>query len=88
MDMPLGNTELLKPAAMINLLGAEGVNGLYEITGLDTILALKGVYIHLYNKTHTKPKRKMGHITILGDSIDEIREKAAIVKNHLGMKQL
>jgi 5-(carboxyamino)imidazole ribonucleotide synthase len=88
MDMPLGNTELLKPAAMINLLGAEGVNGLYEITGLDTILALKGVYIHLYNKTHTKPKRKMGHITILGDSIDEIREKAAIVKKHLGMKQL
>lgn len=88
MDMPLGNTELLQAAAMINLLGAEGVNGLYEITGLDTILALKGVYIHLYNKTHTKPKRKMGHITILGESIEEIREKATVVKNHLGMKQL
>ena len=87
MDMPLGNTDLLQPAAMINLLGADGVNGLYEITGLETILSLKGVYIHLYNKTHTKPKRKMGHITILGDSIDDIRDKAAIVKKHLGMKQ-
>jgi 5-(carboxyamino)imidazole ribonucleotide synthase len=88
MDMPLGNTDLLQPAAMINLLGADGVNGLYEITGLETILSLKGVYIHLYNKTHTKPKRKMGHITILGDSIEDIRDKAAIVKKHLGMKQL
>jgi len=88
MDMPLGNTELLKPAAMINLLGAEGVNGLYEITGLDTILNLKGVYIHLYNKTHTKPKRKMGHITILGDTLEDIRKKAGVVRAHLGMKQL
>ena len=88
MDMPLGNTELLQAAAMINLLGAEGVNGLYEITGLDTILNLKGVYIHLYNKTHTKPKRKMGHITILGDSLEDIRDKAGIVRAHLGMKQL
>lgn len=88
LDMPLGNTDLLTPAAMINLLGAENVNGLYEITGLDKILDLKGVYIHLYNKTHTKPKRKMGHITILGDSMDEVREKANLVKKHIGMKQL
>jgi 5-(carboxyamino)imidazole ribonucleotide synthase len=88
MEMPLGHTELLKPAAMINLLGADGVNGLYEITGLDTILNLQGVYIHLYNKTHTKPKRKMGHITILGESLEDIREKAAIVRAHIGMKQL
>ncbi len=88
LDMPLGNTDLLKPAAMINLLGAENVNGLYEITGLDKILDLKGVYIHLYNKTHTKPKRKMGHITILGDTMEEVREKANLVKKHIGMKQL
>lgn len=88
MDMPLGNTDQLKPAAMINLLGAEGVSGLYEITGLETILAQKGVYIHLYNKTHTKPKRKMGHITILGDSLEDIREKASLVRTHLGMKQM
>lgn len=88
LGMPLGNTDLVKPAAMINLLGFEGVNGPYEITGLDKILELKGVYIHLYNKSETKFKRKMGHITLLGDDMDEIRLKVSEVRKHLGMKQL
>lgn len=88
LDMPLGDTGLIKPAAMINLLGAEGVSGPYEITGLDKILAIPGVYIHLYNKAETKPKRKMGHITILGENLEEIKHKAADVKMHLGMKAL
>lgn len=88
LGMPLGNTDLVKPAAMINLLGFEGVKGPYEITGLDKILELKGVYIHLYNKSETKFKRKMGHITLLGDDMDEIRLKVSEVRKHLGMKQL
>ncbi|MCC6817389.1 MAG: 5-(carboxyamino)imidazole ribonucleotide synthase [Bacteroidia bacterium] len=87
-DLPLGNTDLICPSAMLNLLGAEDVNGAYEITGLDTILSLKGVYIHLYNKSITKPKRKMGHITVLGESIEEVKQKAAKIKAVQGMKQL
>ena len=86
--MPLGNTQLIKPAAMINLLGSDGVNGEYEITGLDKILAIEGVYVHLYNKANTKPKRKMGHITIMGETLEEVKKKAAVVKQNLGMKQL
>lgn len=88
LGMPLGNTDLIQPAAMLNLLGAPGVNGAYEITGLDKILALEGVYVHLYNKANTKPMRKMGHITILGNTIDEVKKKAALVKEWIGMKQL
>ncbi len=88
LELPLGSTELIKPAAMINILGFEGVKGAYEITGLDHILGIEGVYIHLYNKAETKPKRKMGHITILGDTIEQVKEKALVVKQHLGMKQL
>lgn len=88
LKMPLGDTQLIQPAAMINLLGFESVNGDYEITGLDKILAMDGVFVHLYNKAKTKPKRKMGHITIMGNSTDEIRKKASIVKQNLGMKQL
>ena len=88
LGMPLGNTDLVKPSAMINLLGFEGVNGAYEITGLEQILKIKGVYIHLYNKTESKFKRKMGHITILGENMDEIRVKVADIRQHLGMKQL
>jgi len=46
------------------------------------------VYIHLYNKSETKPKRKMGHITILGDTLEEVRQKTAEVRQHLGMRAL
>ncbi|MES2619168.1 MAG: 5-(carboxyamino)imidazole ribonucleotide synthase [Bacteroidota bacterium] len=88
LNMPLGSTELIQPAAMLNLLGAEGVNGAYEITGLENILAMEGVFVHLYNKATTKPKRKMGHITILGNTVAEVKEKAGKVKQWLGMRQL
>lgn len=88
LGMPLGNTDLINAAAMINLLGAPDVNGPYEITGLDKILSLSGVYVHLYNKSTTKPKRKMGHITIIDKDLEKVREKATIVKRELGMKQL
>ncbi len=88
LGMPLGNTELIKPSAMINLLGFEGITGAYEIIGLDQILNIKGVYIHLYNKAETKFKRKMGHITILGENMEEIRNKVTEIRKHLGMKQL
>jgi 5-(carboxyamino)imidazole ribonucleotide synthase len=81
LGMPLGNTDLIKPSAMINLLGFEGINGAYEITGLEHILSIPGVYIHLYNKAETKFKRKMGHITITGDDLNQVKEKASRVKS-------
>ena len=86
LGMPLGNTSLIKPAAMINLLGATDVSGAYKITGLEKILATEGVFIHLYNKAETKPKRKMGHITILGTTLEEVKEKVLMVKNTISMK--
>ncbi|MBC7425113.1 MAG: 5-(carboxyamino)imidazole ribonucleotide synthase [Bacteroidia bacterium] len=88
LGMPLGDTSLIQPAAMLNLLGAEGVSGKYEITGLDEILSIPGVYIHLYNKAETRPKRKMGHITIMAPTIEEVKVNASKVKAAIGMKQL
>lgn len=88
LGLPLGDTSLIKPAAMINLLGFEGVQGAYEITGLEHILDIPGVYIHLYNKAETKPKRKMGHITIIADTLEQVKENAKKVKQYLGMKQM
>jgi len=85
LGMPLGSTKLIQPAAMINLIGFEGIEGNYEITGLDTILKIEGVYIHLYNKAVTKPNRKMGHITIMGENIETVKERASLVKTHIGM---
>ncbi|MDP2175645.1 MAG: 5-(carboxyamino)imidazole ribonucleotide synthase [Bacteroidota bacterium] len=86
LGMPLGSTELIQPAAMINILGAENVDGYYELTGLNEILNIAGVYVHLYNKNTSKPMRKMGHITILAKTAIALKEKAKLVKNALGMK--
>jgi 5-(carboxyamino)imidazole ribonucleotide synthase len=88
LNLPLGSTDLIQHAAMINLLGAQNVAGPYELSGLNEILNLEGVFIHLYNKKDTKPKRKMGHITITANNMEDVRRKAEIVKKHMGMKQL
>jgi 5-(carboxyamino)imidazole ribonucleotide synthase len=83
LGLPLGDTSLLRPAVMINVLGPAGVDGDYQIQGLDHILKMPGVYLHLYNKKTTRYKRKMGHCTILGDTQEEALQKAAEVKAHL-----
>jgi 5-(carboxyamino)imidazole ribonucleotide synthase len=73
---------------MLNLLGAEDVNGKYQLTGLEELLSTEGIYIHLYNKDTSKPHRKMGHITVLGPTIEDVKEKAIFVQNNIGMKAL
>ena len=73
LDMPLGPTVLHTPAAMVNLLGEEGYEGPARYEGIDDALAMKGVNVHLYGKRITKPFRKMGHVTVVADSVDELR---------------
>lgn len=83
---PLGDTTAHCPAAMVNILGAEGFQGpaLYE--GLDTILKMPGVHPFLYGKAITKPFRKMGHVTILGPTVSSLKEKVSLVQQHLHVK--
>ncbi|MCM3570231.1 5-(carboxyamino)imidazole ribonucleotide synthase [Neobacillus mesonae] len=64
-NWPLGSTELLKPVVMVNLLG-EHLDELYK-----EIPALTDWKIHLYGKKEAKIKRKMGHVTLLRDSVGE-----------------
>lgn len=80
LGLPLGNTDMVKPAAMINLVGAENQTGNYRLKFEKELLKLSGVYIHLYNKKEIKPNRKMGHITVLADSMDELMDKAKMVR--------
>lgn len=86
MDMPLGNTDLRMPAAMINLLGEEGFNGDAVIEGIDEVISQKGVYLHLYGKKTTKPFRKMGHVTVLGESVEDLKVKALEIKKTIKIK--
>ncbi|MDP4826281.1 MAG: 5-(carboxyamino)imidazole ribonucleotide synthase [Flavobacteriales bacterium] len=78
--MPLGSTDTLRAAAMVNLVGEDGFSGPVVYDGLDKALGMEGVYPHFYGKSETKPFRKMGHVTILADSIDALPEKVHTVK--------
>ncbi len=79
--LPLGSTTAKGVSGMLNLLGADGFNGLAKYDGLNEALAIPGVYPFLYGKKMTKPFRKMGHVTILGNTKEEIVEKSEQVKN-------
>jgi 5-(carboxyamino)imidazole ribonucleotide synthase len=77
LDLPLGSTRLKEPVGvMVNLLGAPGHTGTASYEGLSDCLAMEGVYLHLYGKTQTRPFRKMGHATVIGDDVDATTERA------------
>lgn len=80
MGWPLGDTELLRPAAMLNLLGEPGCVGKPVVLGLNEALAIPGLSFHLYGKAETRPLRKMGHVTILGETVKEVLNKAQQAK--------
>jgi 5-(carboxyamino)imidazole ribonucleotide synthase len=86
LDYPLGNTDHILPAAIVNVLGAEGYEGPAYYEGLNDVLAMDNVFVHLYGKQHTKPGRKMGHITILSNEKQELLHKANQIKNTLFVK--
>jgi len=86
MNMPLGDTGIRSAAAMVNLLGEDGYTGEALVEGLDEALSEKGIHIHLYGKKITKPFRKMGHVTILEEDIDELKNKAKRFKNLIKIK--
>ncbi len=88
LNLPLGNTDLVKPAVMINLIGPEMVSGNYKLTGLETAMDIPGFYLHLYKKEETRPGRKMGHYTVMGDSIETARTNALKIKNVLKISAL
>jgi 5-(carboxyamino)imidazole ribonucleotide synthase len=81
LGMPLGSTDLLCSAAMINIVGADDFEGKYKIDNLENILALDGVYIHMYDKSISKPARKLGHITVLAKNKEELFKKTELLRD-------
>ena len=82
-NLPLGDTRSISNAVMINLLGEKGHEGVAKYNGLEKILAIDGVYVHLYGKKYTKPFRKMGHVTIVDQNREKAIEKARFVQQTL-----
>jgi 5-(carboxyamino)imidazole ribonucleotide synthase len=80
---PLGNTDPILPSSIVNILGSEGCTGEAKYDGLDEVLKMDNVFVHLYGKTQTKPGRKMGHVTIISKEYNELTFKAHKIKNTL-----
>ena len=80
LNLPLGDTRIIQPGVMINLLGEKGFQGSVIYQGLETAIAIPGVIPHIYGKAETKSFRKMGHITIVAPTLEEAKTNGRIVK--------
>ncbi|NNK18991.1 MAG: 5-(carboxyamino)imidazole ribonucleotide synthase [Maribacter sp.] len=80
LNLPLGNTDSKVAGIMVNLVGAEGYTGNAVYENMEAILKLDGVTPHIYGKKQTRPFRKMGHVTIVHEHIEEARKIAQLVK--------
>jgi len=78
--LPLGGTDLLRPAAMANLLGDVWSKG---EPNWPALLAEPVVKLHLYGKATAKPGRKMGHLTALAETADAAAERVRAARSLL-----
>jgi len=86
LGFPLGNPQLIMNAAIVNLVGAAGFSGEAVYEGLEAVLAMDNVFVHIYGKKLTKPGRKMGHVTILSNEKQELLHKANQIRHNLFVK--
>jgi 5-(carboxyamino)imidazole ribonucleotide synthase len=77
--LPIPAPELLAPCGMVNLLGKH-----LEKLDVATLSGWGGVKLHLYGKKQSGPNRKMGHITVVGGSIQDVDSKVAMVERMIG----
>lgn len=80
LNLPLGSTKATRAGAMINLLGEPNHEGNVKYDGLEEAISIEGVHPHIYGKSITKGFRKMGHVTLTGETIEEVLEKAEKIK--------
>jgi 5-(carboxyamino)imidazole ribonucleotide synthase len=78
--LPLGSTRQFKPAAMVNLLGDVWERGEPK---WENALKDSNVKLHLYGKSEPRPGRKMGHLTVLGNTVPAARKAALAARERL-----
>ena len=83
LDYPLGNTDAILPSAIVNIVGSEGHTGDVYYEGLEEVLKMENVFVHIYGKKQTKPGRKMGHVTIMSKDYQDLTHKANKIKHTL-----
>ncbi len=86
LGLPLGSVDLLRPAAMLNLVGDPGCgSGAPRYEGLAAALAQPCVAVHIYGKREVRPFRKMGHLTALGVSAEEALARAEAARSRISI---
>ncbi|MDX1668637.1 MAG: 5-(carboxyamino)imidazole ribonucleotide synthase [Limnobacter sp.] len=87
--LPLGNTRQHSPAVMVNLLGDLwfSQDGQEREPDWSSVLALPSVKLHLYGKEQARAGRKMGHITVMADTLEAALDSAQEVRDLLGIGQ-
>lgn len=83
LNYPLGNTAPILPAAIVNVLGAANCSGTAKYEGLEDVLQMDNVFVHIYGKKETKPGRKMGHVSILGNDRKDLTYKQSRIRSIL-----
>ena len=78
--LPLGSTDLHRPAAMANLLGDLWSAGPPR---WERAAAIEGISLHLYGKAETRPGRKMGHLTALAETPRHARSLVSAARDRL-----
>ena len=81
--LPFGDCDFSQNAIMINLVGEEGFNGPVVYDGMDELLEISGLHVHLYGKAETRPMRKMGHLTLIGADLETLRKTAKRIKQQV-----
>ncbi len=82
--LPLGETTQHTPATMVNLLGDLWHN---SEPNWNHVLQHPSTKLNLYGKTEARPGRKMGHFTILNNSLEATLQQAITIKNSLNLNQ-
>ncbi len=86
MGLPLGSVAQASPASLVNLIGEEGFSGPTQVVDLDKTLAIDGVTVHLYGKTDCRSGRKMGHLSVIAPTHEQVLELAHQAKQTLKIK--
>jgi 5-(carboxyamino)imidazole ribonucleotide synthase len=82
-NLPLGETEILTPAAIVNLLGDVWLDAPGGRPDFAAALAVPGVRLHLYEKHAARAGRKMGHLSATGATAEEALERVLEAKARL-----
>jgi 5-(carboxyamino)imidazole ribonucleotide synthase len=87
--LPLGDVAQLAPSVMLNLLGdlwfESRESALAREPDWPGVLRVPGARLHLYGKSEARRGRKMGHVTVLGASLEQALERAGRVADALGL---